>query len=659
MRNNASKPGQRGEENSPKTQSSLHSNQTAIYDSGTPGNRAIRHANFTAPKIMFYRLYACGHRLNLLASLAAITLVLAQSGCNSSTARNGSESSGERSGSFASTDDKKAAVVDWPNFRGPDFQSVTTADLPLNWDLDQGIRWKSGLPGRGASSPVIHGDRIWLTAYDGFGLSAEDPGDFHDLRHHLLCFEKQTGTPLWQREINGTHLEQKINPELARHGFASSTPVTDGEKVFAYFGVTGIFAFDVDGNPLWQRNLGLETNYFGSSASLLLHEDLVIVNASIESETVFALNKDTGAVVWWISDIRECWSLPVIGMNPEGKPELVISAKNVVAGYNPANAQQAWHCQGIQDYVVSTPVIVDGICYLSGGKEKQTMAIRLGGRGDVEQTHKIWEKKKIGSNVSSPVFYQGRLYIFHDSGIVQVINAENGEIVNRHRTATSTRPFASPLLAANRLYMPFQDAGIGVFQADEKCEELSVNALPDESPLIASIVPSGDQFFFRSDQYLYCVDGQSSSTGVFDWNPPADHQQVTTVESCMIEPQRGWTRRYLLFLTPRFDETIRYLLMPYQSVITDEQTRQAGDIMRQNRVAYDRLIEQFEIVEDGRRRAAADQVAMFDDRYQELEKETKKLNNEMRIKVKQLFSEEQMEKHNADAAASKAHIKPE
>lgn len=556
-------------------------------------------------------------------------------------------------------------VDHWPHFRGPEFRSTTGGQhFPTTWAMDDGILWKSELPGRGASSPIVQADHIYLTAYDGFGLNLEDPGDYQNLRHHLLCFDRQTGEPVWQREIQGTDLKQTVNPELIKHGFASATPATDGEHVYAWFGVTGVFAFDRDGRELWHRNLGLETNYFGSSASPMLYKDLVIVNASIESQRIYALNRDTGAVVWWIPDVIECWSMPVIGFNQHGEAELVVSSKNVVAGYNPDDGQQRWHCLGVQDYVVSTPVIVNDVCYLSGGKQKQTMAIRLGGSGDVEETHKLWELQKIGGNVSSPVWHEGRLFIFHDNGIVQVIDAETGKLINRHRTATSSRPFASPLLAGDRLFMPFQDAGIAVMQADDQCDEIALNPLPDESPLIASIAASEDRLFFRSDRNLYCVHAQSDGgktepTRVIPWAEPPDRQLVATRQSCLVDPEKGWSRRYLLFLSDDMAATIRFLLMPYQSVITDEQNGQAESIIRGEQARYDELRKVFEALEQERLQSAAADVPELQGRYEELEQNTKQLNNEVRIQVKKLFSEEQMEKHLADAKIGKAHLKPE
>lgn len=552
----------------------------------------------------------------------------------------------------------KDASLEWPQFRGRDFSSSVPDAFRLEWAEDGGIKWKAELPGRGASTPIVVGDRVFVTAFDGFGLTVEEAGDYRSLRHHILCFDKNSGKPIWHREITGTSLLQKMNPELVRHGFASSSPVSDGQNLYVFFGVTGVFAFDLNGDFLWQRNLGLETHYFGSSASPILYRDLLIVNASIESDTVYALDKNTGACAWQIPDVRECWSTPVIGKNPEGEEELVISSKNVVAGYDPATGKRLWQAKGIQDYVVSIPIIVEGVCYLTGGKTKQTMAVRLGGTGDVSESHVLWEIGKIGSNVSSPVYRDGRLFIFHDSGVLQVLDAETGKLIKRHRTATRERPFASPLLAGDYLYMPFQDSGISVFRADETGEEVAVNECAGGLPLMASVTPSGDRFFYRTDRYLYCVAPTDEVTIVLPWKSVTDYDLVQATDSFNIDPQKGWSRRYMGFLGPNFEKAIKFLLMPYQSVITDEQAIQAREIIMDEKPKYDALRERFEKVRNQELTTAAGEAQKFNEQYAQIETETKKLNAETRILVKKLFPKEQMEQHLRDAEAGKAHIKP-
>lgn len=555
-------------------------------------------------------------------------------------------------------DPSRRGPANWPVFRGPNANATVLNRLPEQFSAERGVAWTSGLPGRGASSPVVFDERVYLTAYSGYGISADEPGELKNLRHHVICFDALDGKPLWEREIKATALSQKVNPELLRHGFASSTPATDGKSVFAWFGVTGLFAFDHNGKFLWQRKLGLDTHYFGSSASLVLFEDLVIVNASIESRSIYGVDKATGAVRWTIPDIEECWSMPVLATLNDGGIEMIVSSKNRVAGFDPESGEQLWHCSGIQDYVVSCPVVKDEIVYLTGGKEKQMMAIRLGGRGDVEATHKLWETKRLGSNVSSPVIHGNRLFVFHDSGVLQVIDIENGKLVHQARTATSTQPFSSPLLAADRLFMPFQDAGIGIYQADDSIEEKALNPVPDGGPLMGSIAVDGDRFCFRNDGALTMVDGGPSPARSIPWERPEDFLAIEAKSPYNLETEKGWSRRYLLFMSEDPAIVSKYLLMPYQSVITEEQTAQSEAIVRENMPKFLALLDRCRSIRQRQLEAAANDESDVDPEWEQLEKDVNKLTNDLRILVKKLFSKEQMDKHNADAAAGVAHLKP-
>ena len=544
----------------------------------------------------------------------------------------------------------------WAQFRGPGGNSTSAVALPEKWGVNTGIRYIQGLPGRGASTPIFFGDQIFLTAYSGYGLSAKNPGDPTKLEHHLIALERDSGKPIWMRTVKGTSLKQRMNPELARHGFASSTPATDGENVYAFFGVTGVYAFKNDGTPLWQRNVGLGTNYFGSSASPVLYENLCIVNASIESNTIYAFDKQTGVAAWKIDDVQESWSMPVIGKNSAGDDEMIVSSKNEVNAYDPTSGKRLWTCPGIMDYVVSVPIIDDGICYLTGGKQKQTMAIRM---GDVpEEDRKIWEIPQLGSNVSSPIFKDGRLYIFHDSGVIQIINAADGKLITRHRSGTKQRPFASPLLAGDNFYMAFQDNGIEVLAADKKAERVSLTKAVDDAALMASLIPIGNHFIFRSDKYVCCVGPEPTKTTKTKWMQPKDHSVIEIKDHFNIDPANGRTRRYLTALGSDFEKVAEHLMIPYNSVITEEQTKKGRERILEDEPQYKALRKKLSQLRWEEATAPIENVAALNAKWEALEAETLKLSGLSRIKVKKLFSEEQMEKHIADAKEKKAHIKP-
>jgi hypothetical protein len=251
------------------------------------------------------------------------------------------------------------------------------------------------------------------------------------------------------------------------------------------------------------------------------------------------------------------------------------------------------------------------------------------------------------------------MFVFHDSGILQVVDTETGEMVKRQRTAARSQPYASPLLAGEHLYMPLQEAAVAVYEANEGCAEVAVNTTPDGLPLLASVVPAGEgRFVFRSDRHLFCVGPTRVETVRHAWQRPDDYALVNTREPYNIEAEKGWSRRYLLFLTDRFDHAIHFLLMPYQSVITAEQTEQSSQIMHEHKARYDELVSRYKALREEELRAPASELPSFDERYRELEAATETLNNEMRILVKNLFSEAQMQQHLDDAKVGKAHLRP-
>ena len=234
-------------------------------------------------------------------------------------------------GSHATVSSGPTEPTDWKQFRGPGATSVAfSGGFPTKWD-ENNVVWKSELIGRGASTPIIVGDRVFVTCYSGYGESFEKPGDLSSLQHHLLCFDRTQGNLVWQRDIQGSMAnEEHLNPNVIGHGFASSTPVTDGESVFVFFGTSGVFAFDVEGDFLWQTDVGWQHENFGSSSSLVLHKNLLIVNASVEARSAFALDKTTGAGVWKIDDVIQSWCTPVVAAAPDGKLELIISQQDVI-----------------------------------------------------------------------------------------------------------------------------------------------------------------------------------------------------------------------------------------------------------------------------------------------------------------------------------------
>jgi outer membrane protein assembly factor BamB len=266
-------------------------------------------------------------------------------------------------------------------------------------------------------------------------------------------------------------------------------------------------AYDFKGNQLWTKDLGSKTAGFGSASSPVIFGDLVYINASIESGTLFALDKTTGQEVWKHSPVKRAWTSACIAKAPDGSHELIISHENIILGLDPKTGQQLWSCEGVDDYVVPVPISHEGIIYCLGGRTNRAIAIKLGGRGDVTDTHKLW-KANLGANVTSPVYYDGHLYWSSDKGIANCLNAKTGESVYRERLPTTARVYASIIRAGKYLYMTTRDQGVLVVEAKPEYTEVALNRLTpedDDTMFNASPAVAGDQLLFRTDRYLYCV----------------------------------------------------------------------------------------------------------------------------------------------------------
>lgn len=397
--------------------------------------------------------------------------------------------------------------ADWPQFRGPGGAGTSSAKgLPEKWDAQSGLAWKVELPGPGASSPVLFGDRLFLTCYSGYNVPGRPQGRPEDLRRHLVCLDRKTGKLIWDQPVPAKIPEQdRIRDD---HGYASSTPAVDAERVYCFFGKSGVFAFDHSGQQLWQADVGDKVHSWGSAASPVLVGDYVIVNASVESETLYALDKKTGQTRWKATGIREAWNTPVVVRNKDGQEELIVAIQGQVLGFEPKTGQRLWSCNtDIGWYMVPSVVASEGIVYVIGGRSgTAALAVKTGGRGDVTRTHRLWTGAK-GSNVSSPVYHDKHLYFVSDSqGIAYCLEAETGKVVYDERLPRAGQFYASALLADGKIYYLTRSGQVYVVAAKPKFEHLATNDLADRSLFHASPVAADGQLFFRSDKYLYCVE---------------------------------------------------------------------------------------------------------------------------------------------------------
>lgn len=398
-----------------------------------------------------------------------------------------------------------AAAADWAGFRGPDGMGASDAKgLPVSWSADENIVWRTALPGPGASSAIVFGDRIYVTCYTGYFVPGESRGSLDQLKRHLIAVRPGDGKILWDSAVPAKLPEEK---QIRDHGYAGSTPAADAERVYVFFGKSGVLAFDHDGKELWRVDVGSKTNGWGSAGSPVLYKDLVFINASVESESLVALDRRTGDVRWRAGGIRESWNTPVVIKAASGREELIVPVKGKVLAFDPASGAPLWSCDtDITWYMVPSVVAADGVVYCLGGRSGvAALAVRAGGSGDVTATHRLWTSYK-GSNVSSPVYLDGHLYYAHEQrGNACCARADTGEIVYEERLGRGGQVYASTLLADGKLYYVMRDGKMFVLAAKPQFEQLAINDLGDGSIFNASPAIMGSRLLVRSDKYLYCV----------------------------------------------------------------------------------------------------------------------------------------------------------
>lgn len=399
-----------------------------------------------------------------------------------------------------------ALAADWPRFRGPDGSGTSPdKDTPLAWGRADNVAWKTDLPGPGASSPVLVGDRVFLTCWTGFAVPGRPGGAEADLRLHLVCLDRRTGKLLWDRDVPAKPPVKKLT--RGGEGYASGTPAADTDRVYCFFGPAGVFAYDHAGNEVWRADVGDRQEGWASAASPVRHGDLLVVNASVEAEAVVALDAKTGRERWRARGVREAWNTPLVVRAEGGRDELVVPAVGKVFGLDPATGDRLWACDtDIGWYMVPSPVAHDGVAYCLGGRSGVVgVAVRAGGRGEVTRTHRLWTSKK-GSNVSSPVYHGGHLYWMNDaSGTAYCAKAGTGEVVYEERVPRAGEVYASALLAGDRVYYVGRDGRTFVVAAKPRFELLATNDLGDRSDFDATPAAADGRLYIRSNKALYCV----------------------------------------------------------------------------------------------------------------------------------------------------------
>lgn len=435
-----------------------------------------------------------------------------------------------------------AGLHHWPQWRGPLATGVApTADPPLSWSETRNVKWKFAIPGRGTSTPIIWENRVFiLTAVptpqpaegaaagpaenpaapgtaagnprtqrgggpDGAARS-EQPTEPHAFK--VLALDRHTGRLLWERTAR---VEVPHEGHHRDHGYASFSPVTDGEWLFAWFGSRGLYAYDLDGNLKWEKDLGdMQTrNSFGEGSSPALHGDVLVVQWDHEGEDfIVALDKRTGRELWRRErDEPTTWSTPLVVVHA-GRTQVVANATRRIRSYDLHTGELLWECGGMTQNVIPSPVS-DGerVYALSGFRGAALLAIRLGFRGDLSQLPEAiaWRHGRNTPYVPSPLLYEGRLYFYSgNNAMLSVFEAAGGKpLVEAERLGGLSGVYASPLGAAGRVYLVGRDGNTLVIRHGDRLEVLSTNRLDDRFD--ASPAAVGRELYLRGHRHLYCL----------------------------------------------------------------------------------------------------------------------------------------------------------
>lgn len=405
---------------------------------------------------------------------------------------------------------------DWERFRGENGQGISADPVPLKWSATENMKWKVALPGAGSSSPVVAGGKVFVTCFSGVG---EGSTNTSGLVRRLICVDRENGDILWQREVPNTADEDPYGGFLVEHGYASNTPVVYDGKVFAFFGKSGIHAFDLAGKPLWDKNLGTGSTRrrWGSAASPMVAEGVLVVSAAEESLTVFGLDPATGEERWKAeaASLEMAYGTPVVmGSGEAGRRDLVLAVPGELWGMNPATGKLRWYTSiSSRGNISPSPVLGDGTVFVFGGYPSlRRSAVRVGGgKGELPEENTLWEDKD-SSYVPTPVLVDGHLYFASDSGYATCVDAETGETVFRERLDAQARggrgkPFyAGAVVADGKVIAVSRRGGTFVFEAKPEFELLAHNKIGgDDSQFHGTPAISDGQLFLRSDQALYCI----------------------------------------------------------------------------------------------------------------------------------------------------------
>lgn len=429
-------------------------------------------------------------------------------------------------GSFVSADN-------WGHWRGPTGNGVApTGNPPTKWTETANVKWKVAIPGRGSGSPVIWDDRVFVVTavpvpgsetpvaeqIDAFQRPGRQGGRRRggagrnkpttQLQFTVLCFHRNDGKLLWKQ------IATKATPHESTHqtnGYASASPCTDGQHVYASFGSQGLYCYTMDGDLTWKRNdFGQlsSRNEFGEGSSPTIAGDKIIVPWDHEGASfLIALNKATGQTLWKTPrDEPSCWATPLIVQHGDGQ-QIIMNGQNYARGYDLESGKELWRCGGQTERPVASPVADHDLVFVGSGHRGSFLAaFRLGGSGDIEGTNNVaWSIERDTPDIASPLLSGKRLY-FHKakSGAISCLNAETGiKHFSEGRVPGISTTYASPIAAGGHVYMTGRSGTTVVIQDAENFEIVSSNSVGETVDATPAAV--GDELFIRGEQHLFCI----------------------------------------------------------------------------------------------------------------------------------------------------------
>lgn len=406
-----------------------------------------------------------------------------------------------------------AVAANWPGFRNDGSGIASEKHAPVKWSATENVRWRTELPAPGNGSPIVWGNKVFIT-------QAEDQ------KRAVMCFDRTNGKLLWQKGL--TYGEKEETHETNPYG--SATPVTDGERVIAQFGSAGVVAYDMDGKELWERNLGKQKHQWGYGSSPVIHGDLCILYFGPGPRSFLtALDKKTGKTVWQVeapekhpaerfdgfagkSDgIIGTWSTPLLVKTPQ-REELVMTFANEMKGFDPKTGKELWKTDGLNPLLYTSPMAGDGYIVGLGGFFGGSVAVKMGGNGDLSD-NKVWfVKREKRHRLSSGVIQDGHIFVSNTIGVMECMDVATGKQTWEERLkaiGASGETWGSMIAVGDKLYVVNQSGDTFVVRANPKqFELLATNPLKDRCNTTPAV--SNGELFIRTDKWLWCISEKNS-----------------------------------------------------------------------------------------------------------------------------------------------------